>query len=101
MAQETDNLHTVSCSLLGEQINLRCTKEQKASLIKSLDTLKDKASMILRSNPNLNPTQAAILVALDCQNALNNYLENETPFTKEAQKFISKMQTSLKKVQND
>ena len=55
---------TVTCTILGENFNLRCEKNQKLKLEQAIATLQEKAKELLRDSPNLTPTQAAILVAL-------------------------------------
>lgn len=91
----------VQCALFGESFNLRCAKEQKENLQKAIASLQTKASSMMRENPNLTPTQAAILIALDSESTLQGYLNDKTPFENEALKLITKMKTSLQRANND
>ena len=91
----------VQCALFGESFNLRCAKAQKDNLKKAVDSLQTKASNIMRENPNLTPTQAAILIALDSESTLQRYLNNKTPFEHEALKLITRMKVSLQRANND
>ena len=88
----------VQCALFGESFNLRCAKEQKEKLQRAIASLQTKASNMMRENPNLTPTQAAILVALDTEHRLAKYLDNQTPFQKDAKKLIDKIKGKLQKV---
>ena len=56
---------------------------------------------MMRENPNLTPTQAAILIALDSESTLLGFLNDKTPFENEALKLITKMKTSLQRANND
>lgn len=56
---------------------------------------------MMRENPNLTPTQAAILIALDSESTLQEYLNNKTPFENEALKLITRMKVSLQRANND
>ena len=89
---------TVTCTILGENFNLRCEKNQKLKLEQAIATLQEKAKELLRLSPNLTPTQAAILVALDTEYRLAKYLDNQTPFQKDAKKIIDKIKGKLQKV---
>ncbi len=91
----------VQCALFGESFNLRCAKEQKENLQRAIVSLQTKASSMMRDNPNLTPTQAAILIALDSESTLQEYLNNKTPFEKEALKLITRMKVSLQRANND
>ena len=82
-------------------LNLRCAKEQKENLQRAIVSLQTKASSMMRDNPNLTPTQAAILIALDSESTLQGYLNDKTPFENEALKLITKMKTSLQRANND
>ena len=88
---------TVTCTILGENFNLRCEKNQKLKLEQAIATLQEKAKELLRLSPNLTPTQAAILVALDTEHRLPKYLDNQTPFQKDAKKIIDKIKGQLQK----
>ena len=90
----------VQCALFGESFNLRCAKEQKEKLQRAIASLQTKASSMMRDNPNLTPTQAAILIALDSESTLQEYL-NKTPFENEALKLITRMKVSLQRANND
>ena len=89
---------TVTCTILGENFNLRCEKNQKLKLEQAIATLQEKAKELLRDSPTLTPTQAAILVALDTEHRLAKYLDNQTPFQKDANKLIDKIKGKLQKV---
>ena len=89
---------TVTCTILGENFNLRCEKKQKLKLEQAIATLQEKAKELLRDSPTLTPTQAAILVALDTEHRLAKYLDNQTPFQKDAKKLIDKIKGKLQKV---
>ena len=89
---------TVTCTNLGENFNLRCEKNQKLKLEQAIATLQEKAKELLRDSPTLTPTQAAILVALDTEHRLAKYLDNQTPFQKDAKKLIDKIKGKLQKV---
>lgn len=91
----------VQCALFGESFNLRCAKEQKEKLQRAIASLQTKASNMMRENPNLTPTQAAILIALDSESTLLGFLNDKTPFENEALKLITKMKTSLQRANND
>ena len=67
---------TVTCTILGENFNLRCEKNQKLKLEQAIATLQEKAKELLRDSPTLSPTQAAILVALDTEHRLAKYLDD-------------------------
>ncbi len=99
----TDNTSEdfVSCSILGENFNLRCTSEKKAILELSVRNLQTKISKILRDNPGLSPFQATILTALDTESNLQEFLGSETPFIKQATKKILKIKSEIKKIEND
>ena len=97
MDSSHDNV-TVTCTILGENFNLRCEKNQKLKLEQAIATLQEKAKELLRLSPNLTPTQAAILVALDTEHRLAKYLDNQTPFQKDAKKLIDKIKGKLQKV---
>ena len=88
---------TVTCTILGENFNLRCEKNQKLKLEQTIATLQEKAKELLRDSPTLTPTQAAILVALDTEHRLAKYLDNQTPFQKDAKKIIDKIKGQLQK----
>ena len=85
----------VQCSLFGESFNLRCAKEQKENLQRAIASLQTKASSMMRDNPNLTPTQAAILIALDSESTLQGYLNDKSPVENEALNLITNMKTSL------
>ena len=89
---------TVTCTILGENFNLRCEKNQKLKLEQAIATLQEKAKELLRDSPNLTPTQAARLVALDTEHRLAKHLDNQTPFQKDAKKLIDKIKGKLQKV---
>lgn len=89
---------TVTCTILGENFNLRCEKNQKLKLEQAIATLQEKAKELLRDSPTLTPTQVAILVALDTEHRLAKYLDNQTPFQKDAKKLIDKIKGKLQKV---
>ena len=89
---------TVTCTILGENFNLRCEKNQKLKLEQAIATLQEKAKELLRDSPTLTPTQSAILVALDTEHRLAKYLDNQTPFQKDAKKLIDKIKGKLQKV---
>ena len=89
---------TVTCTILGENFNLRSEKNQKLKLEQAIATLQEKAKELLRDSPTLTPTQAAILVALDTEHRLAKYLDNQTPFQKDAKKLIDKIKGKLQKV---
>ena len=89
---------TVTCTILGENFNLRCEKNQKLKLEQAIATLQEKAKELLRDSPTLTLTQAAILVALDTEHRLAKYLDNQTPFQKDAKKLIDKIKGKLQKV---
>ena len=89
---------TVTCTILGENFNLRCEKNQKLKLEQAIATLQEKAKELLRDSPTITPTQAAILVALDTEHRLAKYLDNQTPFQKDAKKLIDKIKGKLQKV---
>lgn len=97
--QTDDNF--VTCSLFGESFNLRCTKENKSSLELAVEQIQSKAALMLRDNPNLTPVQAAILVALESQTSLNDYLNSETPFVNQATKLILKIKDSINRADHD
>ena len=88
---------TVTCTILGENFNLRCEKNQKLKLEQAIATLQEKAKELLRDSPTLTPTQAAILVALDTEHRLAKYLDNQTPFQKDTKKIIDKIKGQLQK----
>lgn len=101
MPDQNDSHDFVQCALFGESFNLRCAKTQKDNLKKAVDSLQTKASNMMRENPNLTPTQAAILIALDSESTLQEYLNNKTPFENEALKLITRMKVSLQRANND
>ncbi len=91
----------VSFSVLGENFNLRCPKNQKENLEKACSSLKEKSLNIMKKSPGLTPTQAAVLLALDSESALVKYLMTDTPFTRKASHKLAKITTMLKNTQND
>lgn len=97
---ENDKDNSVSCSILGENFNLRCSSEKKAILEASVKNLQIKISKMLRDNPSISPFQAAILTALDSESNLLEFLETDTPFINQATKKILKMKSELKKIEN-
>lgn len=101
MPDQNDSQDFVQCALFGESFNLRCAKAQKDNLQKAVASLQAKASNMMRENPNLTPTQAAILIALDSESTLQSYLNDKTPFENEIQKLILKMKVSLERANND
>ncbi len=94
-------LEIVTFSVLGENFNLRCPKNQKENLEKACSSLKEKSLKILKKSPGLTPTQAAVLLALDSESALLNFLMEDTPFTRKASHKLAKITTMLKNTQND
>ena len=51
----------------------------------------------MRENPNLNPQQAAILIALENESRLRDYLENSTPFERLAEEQINTIKATLER----
>jgi cell division protein ZapA (FtsZ GTPase activity inhibitor) len=97
---DNDKDNCVSCSILGENFNLRCSPEKKPILEASVKNLQSKISKMLRDNPSISPFQAAILTALDSESNLLEFLESDTPFINQATKKILKMKAELKKTEN-
>ena len=97
--QTDDNF--VTCTLFGESFNLRCTKDNKSTLEQAIQQIQSKAASMLRDNPNLTPFQAAILVPLESQTSLIDYLNSETPFVNQATKLILKIKESVNRADHD
>ncbi len=98
----TDNstLDIVTCQILGEKFNLRCSKDKTKLLEDAVKQLQDKVSKMRKDNPGLSPLQASILTAIDAEKNLLEYIEAETPFINQATKKILKIKSEIKKIDN-
>ncbi len=87
----------VSFSLFGINFTLKVHEDKIDDLLKAIDSLRQKSSRILRENPNLSPTQASVLVALESEGKLLKYLSQATPFERACQDRISRISHILKR----
>lgn len=92
---DQNELEVVTFSILGDSFTLKCTAEQKAILLESVDHVKNATANILRDNPNLNPKQAAILVAIEVQGKFSNYTNYSSPFFNSAKRSMQKIKKTL------
>ena len=92
---DNKNFETVDFSLLGHNFKLSCQKGEKEDLLLAVNKVKESTAAILSANPNLSPSQAAILVAVKAQSDLNSFVGSSTPFQKEAEKLTKKIRLQL------
>ncbi len=95
--QPDTSIQTVTFSIFGESFTLRCRKDQIEQLQNSIRSIQDKTSRMLRDNPTLTPQQAAILIAIETENALQGYMHTNTPFQDEAFEILKKVRDLLGK----
>lgn len=98
--KSADGIENVAFSVFGESFTLRCRKGQKESLLKAIANIQTKASKMLRDNPTLSPQQTAILIAIETESSLQNFINANTPFQTEASNLILKIKATLQNSQN-
>ena len=91
--QKTEN---VTFSLFGITFTLRVTADKIKGLRESIASIQSKSLQMMRENPTLSPQQTAVLIALESENRLRDYLENSSPFEALAQQKIETIKATLK-----
>lgn len=96
-APANDEPETVGFTILGNAFSVRVRKSEKERFLEAVKHLQDRASAMLRTNPNLSPMQAAIMIALDTEVKMLDYISANTPFQDRAFSLIHKIQRELLK----
>ena len=91
------SLENFTFSLFGITFTLRVPHDKVKGLRESVAAIQAKTSQMMRENPNLNPQQAAILIALENESRLRAYLENSTPFERLAEEQINTIKATLER----
>ena len=93
--QDPNAFESANFTIMGMAFSLRVRKKEYDSLMQSVKSLQERSSALLRSNPNLTPPQAAVLIALNVQTDLNEILSNNTPFQDKAFEIVHKSRMLL------
>ena len=98
MPQSKDQtVENVSFSLFGANFTLSVPGSQTEALKNSVAAIQSKGSRLMRENPSLTPGQAALLIAIEAQSRLQNFLDNPTLFESEAHARIERARRSLER----
>lgn len=96
-APAKDEPETVGFTILGNAFSVRVRKSEKERFLEAVKNLQDRASAMLRTNPNLSPMQASIMIALDTEVKMLDYVNANTPFQDQAFALVRKIQRELLK----
>ncbi len=93
--QDPNAFESANFTIMGMAFSLKVRKKEVNSLMQAVRDLQERSSALLRSNPNLTPPQAAVLIALNVQTDLNEILSNNTPFQDRAFDLVHKSRRLL------
>ncbi len=89
---------TVTFSIVGEKISLRCSKDKVEQLKDAAEAVQHTIAKHLRDNPNMTPQVAALITAIDCQTKLLQFLGGSTTFTDKANDIVNRIENHLERV---